>query len=274
MARIGLLHPGEMGAALGAALHDRDHDVVWASSGRSAATAGRAEEAGLRDAATVDELAQESDVILSVCPPHAAANVARSVVGFRGVFVDANAISPTTARAIAAEVEAGGARFVDGGIIGPPPRDAETRLYLAGGGADAVAELFRGTPVDARVVSDEPGAASALKLAYSAWSKGTAALLLSIRELARAEGIETPLLDEWSESVPELPGRSLSAARSAAAKGWRFAGEMEEIAATFAAAGLPTGFHKAAAEIFRRAPRFDGAAPNEQTLDRVLAGLR
>jgi 3-hydroxyisobutyrate dehydrogenase-like beta-hydroxyacid dehydrogenase len=274
MARIGVLHPGEMGAAVGAVLRRRGHDVLWASSGRSAATARRAAEAGLRDAVAVDELAQTSDVILSVCPPHAAADVARSVSNFRGVFVDANAVAPATARRIADDVERGGARFVDGGIIGPPPRDAETRLYLAGGQAEAVAELFAGTPVDARVVSDEPGAASALKLAYAAWSKGTAALLLAIRELARAEGVETPLLDEWSLSVPELPGRSLSAARSAAAKGWRFAGEMEEIAATFAAAGLPGGFHEAAAEIFRRAPRFDGAAPDEATLDRVLAELR
>jgi hypothetical protein len=111
-------------------------------------------------------------------------------------------------------------------------------------------------------------------MAYSAWSKGTAALLLAIRELARAEDVETPLLDAWSESPDDLAERSRLAGRSAARKGWRWVGEMEEIAATFAAAGLPAAFHEAAAEIFRRAPRLEEAAPDEETLDRVLAELR
>jgi hypothetical protein len=106
--------------------------------------------------------------------------------------------------------------------------------------------------LDARVIGDEVGTASALKLAYAAWTKGTAAMLLAIEELARAEGVETPLHEEWRLSLPELPERSERAARSAAAKGWRWVGEMEEIASAFAAAGLPDGFHRAAAEVFRR----------------------
>jgi len=129
-----------------------------------------------------------------------------------------------------------------------------TRLYLSGPTAPAVAELFRDTVVQARVVSEEPGSASAVKMAYAAWSKGAAALLIAIRALARAEGIEANLLEEWEESVPELPERSRRAALSASRKGWRFAGEMDEIASTFAAAGLPDGFHQAAAEVYRRIP--------------------
>src|SRR4051794_26978285 len=112
---IGLLHPGEMGAALGAVLRERGAQVLWASEGRGAETAGRAEEAGLEDAGSVDEVARRSDVILSVCPPHAALDVARSVQGFTGVYVDANAVSPSSAHAVADTV----ARVVDGGIIGP-----------------------------------------------------------------------------------------------------------------------------------------------------------
>jgi hypothetical protein len=88
-------------------------------------------------------------------------------------------------------------------------------------------------------------------MAYAAWTKGTAALLLAVRSLARSEGVEPALLEEWSLSLPELPDRSVQAARSAAIKGWRWVGEMEEVAATFAAAGLPDGFHQAAAEVFR-----------------------
>ena len=244
-----------MGAAVAAQLRQKGHPVLWASDGRSPETGKRAEEAGLEDAGTVDALVEQSDVVLSVCPPHAALDVARSVAGFAGTYVDANAVSPESARAIAAVIEEQGGEYVDGGIIGPPPREGTpTRLYLSGHMAPAVAELFRDSVVQARVVSEEPGSASAVKMAYAAWSKGAAALLIAIRELARAEDIEATLLEEWQESAPELPERSRRAAASAGRKGWRFAGEMDEIASTFAAAGLPDGFHEAAAEIYRRFP--------------------
>jgi 3-hydroxyisobutyrate dehydrogenase-like beta-hydroxyacid dehydrogenase len=250
---VGLLHPGEMGAAVGAVLRGRGHRVVWASAERSAETRERAEEAGLEDAGSVEELVRRSEVILSVCPPHAALEVAGSVAGFRGVFVDANAIAPATACEVAVVVAPGGGETVDGGIIGPPPRAAgTTRLYLSGGEAEAVAGLFAGSVVDVRVLSGEFGTASALKMAYAAWTKGTAALLLAIGELARAEGVEPALHEEWRLSLPDLPERSQRAARSAQAKGWRWVGEMEEIASTFASAGLPDGFHRAAADVFRR----------------------
>lgn len=254
-ATVGLLHPGEMGAALGAVLRSLGHRVVWASAGRSADTAKRAEEAGLEDAGSVDELARRSDVILSVCPPHAALEVARSVAGFEGIFVDANAVAPATVRELAAVVEAGGADCVDGGIVGSPPRTAgTTRLYLSGPEAESVAGLFAESAVDGRVLSDEVGKASALKMTYAAWTKGTAALLIAIGEVARAEGVEPALVEEWRLSLPELPDRSQRAARSAQVKGWRWVGEMEEIASTFAAVGLPDGFHRAAAEVFRTLP--------------------
>ena len=251
-ATVGLLHPGEMGAAVGAVLRGRGDRVVWASKGRTAETRERAEEAGLEDAGSVEELVRRSDVILSVCPPHAALEVAGAVAGFKGVFVDANAIAPGTAREVEAVIAAGGGDCVDGGIVGAPPRAAgTTRLYLSGPEAESVARLFTGSVVDARVLPGEVGTASALKMTYAAWTKGTAALLLAIGELARAEGVEPALHEEWRISLPDLPERSQRAARSAHAKGWRWVGEMEEIAATFEAAGLPDGFHRAAAEVYR-----------------------
>lgn len=251
MATVGLLHPGEMGAALGHVLRERGHNILWTSSGRSVATSRRAEAAGLTDVASLDALAERSDVILSVCPPHAAREVARSIAGASGVYVDANAIAPATVRAIAAERDH--SDFVDGGIIGSPPHEAgTTRIYLSGASAATVADLFEGTPVDARVVSSNVGDASAVKMTYAAWTKGTAALLLAIRAVAEAEGVTEPLLEEWRLSLPELLEAAARAERSAAAKGWRWVGEMEEIAATFAAAELPDGFHRAAAEVFRR----------------------
>jgi|SRR5438093_6693852 len=158
---IGLLHPGEMGAAVGGVLRDRGQRVVWASEGRSAETRKRAEEAGLEDAGSVEELVRRSEVILSVCPPHAALEVAASVAGFEGVFVDANAIAPATAREAEAVIVAGGGVCVDGGIIGPPPRaDVTTRLYLSGAEADSIPGLFAESVLDARVLSGEVGTAS------------------------------------------------------------------------------------------------------------------
>ena len=158
-----------------------------------------------------------------------------------------------TARAIGAAVEAGGAVFVDGGLIGPPPRAAgTTRLYLSGREAKRAAALFDGTRLEAIAVGDAPGAASALKMAYAAYTKGVSALLMGVRALAVAEGVDEALLAEWHRSQPDLPKRSEAAARDNARKAWRFVGEMEEITATFEAAGLPGDFHEAAAEIYRR----------------------
>jgi 3-hydroxyisobutyrate dehydrogenase-like beta-hydroxyacid dehydrogenase len=286
---IGLLHPGEMGAAVGGCLVEAGYTVCWASAGRGPNTAARARRAGLADAGSVAGLAGRSDVIVSVCPPHAAVEVARAVAagppaagrpgagrpggaGFRGVFVDANAISPDSARTVAAIVTAGGASYVDGGIIGSPPASAgDTRLYLSGPRAAGIRDLFAGTRVDARIVDDRIGSASAVKMAYAAWTKGTAALLLTARALATAEGVQDALLAEWALSLPDLADRTRRAARSAARKGWRWAAEMEEIAGSMAAAGLPQGFHEAAAEVFRSQPR--GVATGEVSTEAVLGAL-
>src|SRR4051812_48755824 len=72
------------------------------------------------------------------------------------------------------------------------------------------------------------------------------------RSAAAELGVEDELMAEWERSQPGLEERWTAAARSAAAKGWRWTGEMEEIAATFGAVGLPEGFHRAAAEVYRR----------------------
>ena len=247
MTTVGIVHPGEMGAAVAGVIHERS-EVLWASAGRSAATAERAEAAGLEDAGDVGELCGRCEVLLSICPPHAAVDVAQAASDFTGIYVDANAIAPGTVRTIAKLQP----RLVDGGIVGPPPtRPGTTRLYLAGREAEQIAALFAGTNLDARVFSAEPGAASALKMAYAGWTKGSAALLLTVLELARAEGVEDALFAEWRLSIPELEEQLAGAERSARRKAWRWTGEMEEIAQSMAAQNLPAGFHEAAAEVFR-----------------------
>ena len=272
---IGVLHPGEMGAAVGACLAQRGLTVLWASAGRSPATADRAAAAGMRDVGSAGEMSGQADVILSVCPPHAALEVARSVGGFSGIYVDANAVSPATTREVAEMVTAGGARYVDGGIIGAPPRSpGDSRLYLSGLWAGEISNLFADTPLDAQVIGDEIGQASAVKMAYAAWTKGTAALILAIRALARAEGVEQTLVAEWQESQPALTARPHAAARSALQKGWRWVAEMDEIAATMSAVGLPPGFHEAAAAIYASVPHTTSSAPtSEPSLTTVINAL-
>ena len=276
-ATIGLLHPGEMGAAVGQCLVAAGHRVLWLPAGRSEATAARARAAGLTGAGDLADLVRQADVVLSVCPPLAALDIARQVAGsgFGGLYLDANAIAPATAREVAGIVgggivgggivEGGGATFVDGGIIGTPPVEPGfIRLFLSGAKAQEIGALFDGTDVATRLVergaagagrpAGEVGAASAVKVAYASWTKGSAALLLAARALARAEGVEDALLAEWEQSQPGLIQRWDRAATSATAKGWRWVAEMEEIAASMAADGLPAGFHQAAAQIYRDPP--------------------
>src|SRR5258705_8450642 len=257
---IALLHPGEMGSAIGACLARQGLRVVWASARRSAATRSRAVAAGLEDLGSVERALDVADMALSVCPPHGALALAREAAGhgFEGVFVDANAIAPETARSVGRTVEKAGASFVDGGIIGPPPVEGgRSRLYLSGGPAREVAALFAGTHMEAIALDASPGAASALKACYAAWTKGATALLAAVRALAEFEGVDAALLAEWRISQPGVDKRS-DAVTVQARKAWRWIGEMEEIAASFEAAGLPGGFNLPPAELYRRVERFQG----------------
>lgn len=273
---VGLLHPGAMGSKVGAALAGNGHRVLWASRGRSRATRRRAAEAGLEDAGRPGSIARQCDVLISVCPPDFALDVAEQAAaeGFGGTYVDANAVSPATARAVAGAVLAGGAAgFVDGGIIGlPPSKPGTTRLYLSGDRAPSVAALFDGSVLGAVPIAGGEGAASALKMAYAAFTKGSAALLAGILALAEAEGVGEPLAEEWALSQPDLAAGGRRRAVSGSAKAWRWAGEMEEIADTFAGADLPDGFHRAAAEIFRRLADFKDV-PEPPPLAEVLAAI-
>jgi 3-hydroxyisobutyrate dehydrogenase-like beta-hydroxyacid dehydrogenase len=268
-----------MGAAVAACLVARGHRVVWASDQRSPASSRRAADAGLEDVRSLAAAIAAADVVLSICVPSGAHALAAEIASrnFRGIFVDANAISPAHSREIACLVEKSGARFVDGGIIGLPPTPTRnTRLYLCGPDAPAIAALFAGTQTEAIVMgsdgSAQPiGAASALKMCYAASNKGDTALLGVIRALARHEGVDDALLAEWQHSQPGVAERSDNIA-SRAFKAWRWVGEMEEIAATFDDAGLPSGF-LANAEIYRRLADYKDVATPPSS-EEVSARLR
>ncbi len=253
MTRIGLLFPGEMGAAVGAAARG---DVLWASEGRSAETAARA--ASFRDVGSLGALVAESEIVLSICPPGIAEDVAGQVAeaGFDGLYVEANAISPRRAERIAS---GRGLRVVDGGILAKSAID----LYLSGAEEDVqrVAELFEGTEVHALPLPGGIGAASALKMAFGGWNKIGVLLAAQAHAIAAAYGVDDALV---AEGVP------VESVLRAGPKAWRWAAEMEEIAETCAALGLPDGLGRAAAEVCARWDGHRGRTPN---LDELLADL-
>jgi 3-hydroxyisobutyrate dehydrogenase-like beta-hydroxyacid dehydrogenase len=205
------------------------------------------------DAEDMDRLTSRIDFLLSICPPHAATVTAElaAEAGYRGLYVDANAISPATAHTVSEIIARAGGTFVDGGIIGLPPGEADPpHVYLSGREAPAVAALFSGTPVSAPVLTEDPFAASALKMSHAAWTKGSAGLLLAIDSAARRAGVRAALHREWTLTRPDVKVALDRAQTNAGNKGWRWVGELEEIAATFDELGLPDGFHLAAARIF------------------------
>ena len=277
---IGVLHPGEMGAAVAGCLTGRGFKV---GCGRRRAQPGhgRAGRGGRADRRrTVSELAARADFILSICPPHAALATARAVAGspggFPGIFVDANAISPGTARQVRAVVEQAGASYVDGGIIGLPrpagrghpalpvrpaggPGRGPVRRHRAGRQGDRCAAGQRGgVGGQDGLRGVDQGQRRAAAGRARRWPGRKASRTSCCRVGAVPAGAGPPV------------GRG---GQSAAAKGWRWTGEMEEIAASMAAAGLPGGFHQAAAEIFRRPGRSSSATGSNENLHAVLTAL-
>lgn len=263
MEKIGILHPGEMGISVAASAQNSGNTVYWASEGRNVQTQERAQQHNLIDSHSLAELCQTCTILISVCPPHAAEELAQQVLAhsFHGLYVDVNAISPQRAVHIGEMMAEGNALFVDGGIIGGPAWQPNTTwLYLSGQQAERVANCFSTGPLQTELISDNIGQASALKMCYAAYSKGTTALLCAI--LAAAEGLDvrTELERQWSHDDPNFAQQTSQRVRRVTAKAWRFAGEMEEIAATFEEVGLPGDFHQAAAELYRRLAHFKGLA--------------
>jgi 3-hydroxyisobutyrate dehydrogenase-like beta-hydroxyacid dehydrogenase len=275
---IGFLHPGAMGISLAASAQDSGHTALWASEGRSADTRERAESRALTDAGTLGALCATCSVIVSICPPHAAEEIASNVLahGFRGLYLDANAISPARTRRIAAQMDEAGAAFVDGGIIGGPAwKPDSTWLYLAGPRATDMALYFDRGPLETAILGESAsdiGQAAALKMVFAAYTKGTTALLAAILGVAEANGVREALEAQWSRGNASFARQTQGRVRGVTAKAWRFEGEMHEIAATFEQAGLPGGFHQAAAEIYHRLAIFK-EEDESPSLDAVLDAL-
>ena len=272
---IGILHPGEMGVSVAASAINNGHQVYWTSQGRSNKTHARAEKYNLIETDSFSQLCQTSEIIFSIFPPHAAEDVAKFVIehGFKGLYLDANAISPQRATRIGQMMEENGIHFIDGGIIGGPAWEPnETQLYLSGKYTNVIAECLSKGPLVTKIIGDEIGKASALKMCYAGYSKGTTALLIAILAAAESLGVRNELYKQWEMDNTGFSEQVERRVTRVTAKAWRFEGEMQEIASTFDEVGLPSGFHEAAAGIYHRMTDFKDLFETPK-LDDVLAAL-
>ncbi|GAA2484140.1 NAD(P)-dependent oxidoreductase [Streptomyces thermolineatus] len=250
-----LLHPGAMGSAVAAQAVAAGHQVLWVPEGRGEATHRRAKEVGATACDSLAEALEQSEIVLSICPPQAAEDVAATVADltFDGVYVDANAISPQRARRIAEEIRPG-ATVLDGAIFGPPPGSWRTaRLYLAGDvlAVERVEPLFKDTALQVRRTGREIGSASALKMAFASYQKAARTLAGVAHALADAHGVG----DQLTAEAEVMASNILSDPDylpSVAARAWRWAPEMGDIADTLRATGLPADMAEAAAAVMAR----------------------
>jgi len=273
--RIGILHPGEMGIFIASSAKNSGCDVYWTSEGRRPATRERADKFELHEAPTLVELCEACPIVVSVCPPHAAETLAAEVVraGFRGLFVEANAIAPERTIQIGQAMTKAGVSFVDGGIIGLPSwKPHTTCLYLSGDRANEVVPCFSAGPLDTSVLGTEIGKASALKMCYAANTKGAVALLAAILATAESLDVREALFDRWRSEDAQLPDQIVKRIQMNCPKAWRFVGEMGEISQTFTSAGAPGEFHAGAADIYERLARFKDAKA-VPTLEQILDAL-
>jgi len=255
--KVGLMTPGDMGQAIAMQIKAKGFSVLTALDGRSERSHTLAREAGLTDVGAITRLVAECNIVLSVMNPGAALDFAREAAaalrtaGRRTLIVDCNAIAPETTREIARLVEGAGGRFLDGGIIGPPPRGkAKTNLYLSGPGA-AELEPLAGPQLAVHVVSDRIGDASALKMCYGALNKGTQALWLELLIAAQRLGVDAMLEQQLRQSRADIYDWALGQFPILPPKAYRWVPEMKEISKTLGTSGITTKVFQGAADIYQ-----------------------
>ena len=254
---VAVVSPGDMGQAVAIQLKAKGLNVYTALERRSERTRALAREAGLTNVGSVARLVAECDVVLSIMDPGAAVDFARvaadalRATGRHTLIVDCNAIAPDTVHEIAGLIEQAGGRFLDAGIIGPPPRGrAKTNLYLSGPGAAALEQLA-GPQLLVHVIGEGIADASALKMCYGALNKGTQALWLEVLIAAQRLGVAGLLEQQLQHSQAERYGWALSQFPILPPKAYRWVPEMLEISKTLGAAGMTPKMFQGAADIYR-----------------------
>ena len=254
---IAILSPGDMGHGVGKALVEHGYRVITCLAGRSQRTNDLAAAAGFADVSPLEEMVREADLIMSILVPAEAVGVARDVAGAMqaaGVsrpFADCNAVSPRSAAQMASIIGAAGGDYIDGGIVGgSPARGAVPRIYTSGPRAGLMDELD-GKGIAIKNLGAAIDRASGMKMCYASMTKGTNTLRVAMLTAAYSLGLYDELVEELAFSQGEALSEMESGTPGLPANSGRWIGEMEEIAETFAMAGVTSGFHEGAAEMFR-----------------------
>jgi len=257
IANVGMMSPGDMGQAVAIQLRAGGFNVCTALEGRSDRTRALAREAGLTDVGSIGQLVDQCDVVLSIMDPGSAVNFARlaaealRATGSNSLIVDCNAIAPDTVRQIAGVIQQGGGRFLDGGIIGPPPRGkAKTTLYVSGPDAGDLEQLA-GPQLIIHAIGEGISDASALKMCYGALNKGTQALWLEVLIAAQRLGVAGLLEQQLQQSQAERYNWALGQLPPLPPKAYRWVPEMLEISKTLSAAGMTAKMFEGAADVYR-----------------------
>ncbi len=270
---VAILSPGEMGAAVGKGFHDNGLDVITCLKGRSEPTRERAAAAGFRDAGDLETLLGEAELVLSILPPELAPAMAATVAaamtssGKTPPYADCNAVAPETARGMQAVIEATGAIYIDGGIVGTPPgKGPPTRFFMSGAKAELMDDLD-GKGIDVRQCGPEIGRGVAVKMCYAAITKGTSALHTAVLIAAEALGVADEIHQELPFSIPAMYKRMENVVPKLPAVSGRYIGEMREIAKTMESAGVTSNFHVAATELYQLLEKTPFAAERRDTVD-------
>ena len=281
MAVIGVIAQGMMGAGVGRRLRENGAEVRTLLSGRSPASAERAKAAGMVAAADERELLDGADFFLSILPPAEAEPLAHrlaptlTALDRKPVYVDCNAVSPQTAIRIGEIIAPTGADFVDGGIIGGPPRPGYSPTIYASGSLAGQTAVLRDWGIDWRVIDGPAGAASALKMSYAGITKGTTAIASAMLLGAARFGCSEALIAELTESQPEMLARFRQGIPRMYDKAYRWVGEMEEISDFLEQNPPSQDIYAAVARLYgylsaAEAEKEPGPDNAVHTLDRVL----
>ena len=254
---VGVMSPGDMGSAIARRLKESGKNTYTASDGRSERTKALGREAGLTDLGSLDRLVATCELVISVINPGEAMNVAQGVAaamkksGRKIAFADLNAVSPQTTKDMDKVIRDAGGMYVDGGIIGPPPRGDKDRPRIYVSGPDAyLFENITHPNLQFRVMSERVGDASGVKMCYAAMTKGTTALAVELLVAARKLGVEQALEKELRDSQSDMFDRHMKSIPGMPPKAYRWVPEMQEIAKTFGEVGLTRNMFLGASDIY------------------------
>ena len=254
---IGVVSPGDMGQAIAGRLKESGFNVHTALEGRSERTKALARAAGLTDCGSMEQLVATCELVISVINPGEALAVARKAAaairttGRQIAFADLNAVSPQTARDTERLIRDAGGMFIDGGIIGPPPRGEKDRprIYVSGPDAYLFGQISHPN-LQVRVMSEHVGDASGVKMCYAAMTKGTTALAVELLVAARKLGVEQALEKELRESRNDVFDWQVRNIAGMPPKAYRWVPEMQEIAKTFGELGMTRRIFEGASDIY------------------------